>query len=168
MFSFIKKWIIKKYHINKPIEFENRIYTIRNVFKDYILVDTPYFTKQIENKDINKIKFININKNLKIGDVIKYYDQQFDKNKTGTVVSIEQDGTIKLEDGTYSHANYVNILKKGMRRYNKGSRFKHNGKWFSIEDCFLTENGLCYSCIGEDLLGYMFLEKDLISFNKEF
>lgn len=169
MFTGIKKWFLKKCWINKPIIFNERIYTILDVYKDYIIVDTPYFIKHIQNKDINKIKLLKINKNIKVGQTVTYYDQQNDQNRTATITYIGQDGTMKCDDEICSHVNWANKPKNpGMRRYRKGCTFKHNGKWFTIENCFLTENGLCYNCIGYDLLGYVFSEEDITKFNKEF
>lgn len=169
MFIGIKKWFLKKFWCGKPIEFEGRIYTVLDVFKDYILVDTPYFAKHIQIKDIDKISLLKINKDVKVGQTVIYYDQQNDENKTGNVTYIGQDGTMKLDNENCAHVNWVNKPKRpGMRRYRKGCIFKHDGKWYTIENCFLTEQGLAYNCIGYDLLGYVFLEDDIKRFNKQF
>lgn len=169
MFIGIKKWFLKKFWCNKPIEFDGRIYTILDVFKDYILTDTPYFAKHIQNKDIDKIKLLKINKEIEVGQTVIYYDQQTDENRTGTIEYIGHDGTMKLDDGYCSHVNFANKPKRmGMRRYKKGCIFKHDGKWYTINNCFLTERGLAYNCIGYDLLGHVFLEEDIVQFNKEF
>lgn len=167
MFIGIKRWFLKKFWCGKSIEFERRIYTILDVHRDYILVDTPYFIKHIQNKDVDKIKLIKINKEVKVGQNVSYYDQQNDEVKTGKVIYIGNDGTMKLDNDNCAHVNWIG-KQKSMRRYKKGCIFKHNNKWYTIENCFLTEKGLAYNCTGYDLLGYVFLEDDIIKFNKEF
>ena len=102
MFCCIKKWILEKFWMNKPIMFDDRIYTIIGVYKDHILVDTPYFAKHIQNKDINKIKLLKINKDAMVGQKVYYYDQQNDEMKTGTITYIGQDGTMKLDNDNVS------------------------------------------------------------------
>ena len=167
MLTGLKKWFLKKFWCGKPIEFDGRIYTILDVFSGYILTDTPYFVKHIQNKDVNKIKLLKINKEAMVGQKVYYYDQQNDENKSGTITYIGQDGTMKLDNDNVSHVNWINV-KKNMRRYKKSCIFKHDGKWYTIQNCFLTEKGLAYNCTGYDLLGYVYLEDDIIKFNKEF
>ena len=167
MFCCIKKWILEKFWMNKPIMFDDRIYTIIGVYKDHILVDTPYFAKHIQNKDINKIKLLKINKDAMVGQKVYYYDQQNDEMKTGTITYIGQDGTMKLDNDNVSHVNWIGV-QKNMRRYKKSCIFKHDGKWYTIQNCFLTQHGLVYNCTGYDLLGYVYTQEDIIKFNKEF
>ena len=169
MFTRIKKWFLEKFWINKPIQFEGRIYTVVRVLPEWVTVTTPYFVKLIDNKNIDKINLVKINKDVKVGQVVIYYDQQTDENRTGIVESIGQDGTMTLDDGYRAHVNFVNKpCRIGKRRYKKGCIFKHEGKWYTINDCFLTKEGLAYNCIGYDLKNHAYLEKDIIRYNKQF
>lgn len=166
--AMFKKFIVKHFYIHKTIMYEGRYYYVIDVYPNNILVETPNFSMKISNDQIAKIQFVKVNTSSHhISEKVVYYDQQTDEMKTGTIFKIEKDGTVQLLDGDITHINLINIPKKSMRRYKKGCLFKHDGKWYTIDNCFLTDQGLAYNCTGYDLLGHVFTEKEIIKFNKE-
>ena len=167
MFTGIKKFILKYCCKNKLVSYQGFLFNVKDVFPDYVLVQTPNFVKHIQNKDVSKIKFVKNQKDeYHRGQYVSYYDQQLDEMRTGTVDQVLDSGVVKMNDGAMIYANHIGIPYTKKRLYKKGCLFKHDGMWFTIESWFLTENGYCYNCNGDDLLGHVFSEKEINEFNK--